>query len=345
MSPECEAFIQAVIGAEAYAMGGLIGPPDWDEAFRRLNGLNMSEMLRGLAALDPLDLDDLWAQHAASAGQVNMPRIEYAYNVVHDRRLPAAAPGDLQATGQVGDARGFLANPTPLRFDRDLTGTLPAPNPNAPTLTEPDYVAAAARIGAEVAAVQAVARVESGGRVGFGADGRPIVRYELHIFRNGGGQRSPWHGTGGTYDRTHPHLSQQTLAAGNRYHDGTQANEWSLIYGAMILRNATGGRRTGDAWMSASWGMFQVMGYNFGVDWADVDTFASDMFVSEAQHLRAFIGYIRTNHLENSLINHDWAAFANGYNGPGYAVNNYDVNIGNAFTNIQANRRRQRLTP
>lgn len=336
MSPECEAFIQAVIGAEGYATGQMVGPPDWDTAFRRLNGLNMFEMLRGLAALDPLDLADFWAQHAASASAVNMPRIEFAYNVVHDRRLPAAIPADVQSTGQVGDARGFLANPTRLQFDRDLTGTLPAPNPAAPRLAEPDFVAAAARIGAEVAAVQAVAQVEAGGRVGFGGDGRPVIRYELHIFHNR---------TGGIYDRSHPHLSQPTLAAGNPYHTGGQGNEWSLMYGAMILRDARGNRRTSDAWQSASWGMFQVMGFNYTVDWTDINTFVSDMFASEAQHLRGFVGYVRTNHLQNALINHDWAQFARAYNGADYAVNNYDVNIGNAFTAIQANRRARRLPP
>jgi N-acetylmuramidase-like protein len=336
MSPECEAFIQAVIGASDFSTGQLVGPPDWDAAFVRLNGLNMDEMLRALAALDPLDRAALWAQQAASAGSVNMPRIEYAYNVVKDRRLPATAPGDLDATGQVATARGFLAKATPLTFDRDLTGMLPDATANPPRLTEPDYVAAAARIGAEVAAVQAVAQVEAGGRIGFGGDGRPIIRYELHIF----------HGrTGGTYDRTHPHLSQPTLAAGNRFHTGGQANEWSLMYGAMILRDASGKRRASDAWRSASWGMFQVMGFNFAVDWADIATFVNDMFVSEAQHLRAFLGYVRTNHLGNTLVNHDWAGFARGYNGPDYATNNYDTNIGNAFNTIQGNRRRLRLPP
>ena len=336
MSPECELFIQSVLNAIDFTTGAQSGPPDWDNAFRRLIGLNMYEMLRALAALDPLDLALLWRQQQASPGGVNW-RIEYAYNVVHDRRLPATAPGDLQTTGQVGDARNFLANPTPLTFDRDLTGTLPTPNPGAPTLSEPDYVAAAARIGAEVSAVKAVAQVESGGRVGFGSDGRPIIRYELHIF----------HGrTGGIYDRTHPHLSQPTLAAGNRYHTGSQANEWSLMYGAMILRNGAGGHlRNEDAWQSASWGMFQLMGFNFGVDWNDIGTFVNDMFTSEAMHLRGFLGYIITNHMQNTLVNHNWAGFARGYNGAGYAVNNYDQNIAAAYTNIHASRLRQRLPP
>lgn len=336
MSPECEKFIQAVIGASDFSTGQLIGPPDWDAAFDRLNGLNMDEMLRALAALDPLDRAALWAQRTGYPGLAGMPRMEYAYNVVKDRKLPATAPGDLQTTGQVGTAKGFLAKSVPLTFDRDLTGMLPDPSANPARLSEPDYVAAAARIGAEVAAVQAVAQVEAGGRVGFGSDGRPVIRYELHKFHDR---------TGGIYDRSHPHLSQPTLAAGNRFHTGGQANEWSLMYGAMILRDGTGKRRAQDAWQSASWGMFQVMGFNYAVDWSTIDAFVSDMFVSEVQHLRAFLGFVRARHLQNSLITHDWAQFARLYNGPDYATNNYDTNIGNAFTALQGSRQRQRLPP
>src|SRR5438552_1495709 len=80
---------------------------------------------------------------------------------------------------------------------------------------------AAANLGVENAVVRAVAQVESGGRTGFGADGRPIIRYELHRFEKF---------TAKYYHSTHPHLSQPTLAAGNPYHVGGQANEWSLLY-------------------------------------------------------------------------------------------------------------------
>ena len=325
MTPTCENFIRAVL------------TQNWRNAFLNLNGLNMPELLRGLAALDRLDLDDLWAQRGNFTGSVDMPRIEYAHDVVVNGRLPAVAPGDLQVTGQVAAARTFNTQRTPLTFEHDLTGLLPATNANPPTLQENDFVIAAANLGVEVAAIMAVAQVEAGGRAGFAADGRPIVRYELHVF-----QRR----TNGIYNQTHPHLSQPTLAAGNPYHRGGQPNEWSLIHGAMILRDGNGVRRSSDAWQSTSWGMFQVMGFNHvAVGWANVNDFVTDMFRSEAEHLRAFIGYCRNNHLIGHIQNHRWADFARGYNGPNYAANNYDVNIANAFARISAQRRAQGLTP
>src|SRR5262245_64773970 len=104
MSPTCENFIRAVLSQT------------WRDAFLQLNGLDMWEMLRALAALDRQDLNDLWTNQTAFLGAIPwgrdaMPRMEYARSVVVDRRLPSSAPGDLQATGQVGDAVEFLAHP------------------------------------------------------------------------------------------------------------------------------------------------------------------------------------------------------------------------------------------
>jgi N-acetylmuramidase len=326
MSPFCENFIRAVLARQ------------WQTAFVHLNGLNMVEMLRAIAAIDPLDRDDLWAQRAASVSSVNMPRIEYAWSVVQARSLPPVAPGDLAATSQVTDAGNFIARPTPLVFENDLTATLPSPNPDAPRLFETDFIAAAASVGAgaEVSAVMAVAQVEAGGRSGFNT-GRPVIRYELHIFHAE---------TGGAYDRSHPHLSQPTLAAGEHFHDYTQPTEWSMLLSAMILREAAGPRRIRAALRSASWGMFQVMGSNYGMGgWSDVVQFASDMFASEGNQLRAFLGYVRASGLGPALINRNWATFAKGYNGPQYAGNHYDTNIGAAYTQIRADRVRRRAPP
>ncbi len=88
------------------------------------------------------------------------------------------------------------------------------------------------------------------------------------------------------------------------------------------------------------------MGSNFSdVGIGTIDNFAQSMFRSEAEHLRTFLGYVRHNALDAHLINHNWAAFANGYNGPGYAMNHYDVRIRNAFTDISASRHRLGLAP
>ena len=324
MSPTCEAFIRAVIAQ------------NWSDAFLNLNGLNMFEMLRALAALDRADLGDLWAQRGASVGLVNMPRIEYAHDVVVGGRLPPTAPGDLQATGQVADARSFIGNRTRLTFENDLTGLLPPASAAPPTLTEADFEAAATRLGVDVAAIMAVAQIEAGGRQGFAADRRPIVRYELHIF----------HGrTRGSYHRSHPHLSQPNLAAGDPFHRGGQPNEWSLIHGAMILRDGAN-RRASDAWQSSSWGMFQVMGFNHAaVGWSNINDFVRDMFTSEEHHLNAFTGYCTTNHLIRHIQRQDWTAFARGYNGPHFARHDYHIKIGAAYNRISAQRRGKGLTP
>jgi hypothetical protein len=238
ISYPCMAFLKAMVARSNR----------WGEAFENLNRLSMYEMLRALAALDPEDLRELGEMRFGWSDKVNMPRIDYAFEVVSERHLPETVPGELRETGQVGDAQSFLTRPTPLFFDTDLTGHLPRPNPAASRLTDADFQDAARNLGIEVAAIQAVADVEAGGRHGFAGDGRPILRYELHIFHAR---------TGGKYYRTHPHLSQPSLRDGAPYHRGGQDNEWSMLYGVMLLRSGDDA-----AWSSASWGMFQVMGFN-----------------------------------------------------------------------------------
>ena len=82
---------------------------DWRNAFLNLNGLNMFEMLRALDALGATSLAALWSQRGRFTSLVNAPRMEYAKSVTDTRVLPPAAPGDLQVTGQVGDAAEFIA--------------------------------------------------------------------------------------------------------------------------------------------------------------------------------------------------------------------------------------------
>ncbi len=82
---------------------------DWRKAFLNLNGLNMYEMLRTLDTLHPDDLNNLWSKSSTFANLINLPRIEYAKNVVVNRTLPTNAPGDLGVTRQVIDAENFLA--------------------------------------------------------------------------------------------------------------------------------------------------------------------------------------------------------------------------------------------
>jgi len=72
----------------------------------------MFEMLRALADLPSGTRQKLWDARGEYPPQFFLARIEYAMEVVITGRLPASAPGDLEATGQVQDARNFLAQPS-----------------------------------------------------------------------------------------------------------------------------------------------------------------------------------------------------------------------------------------
>src|SRR5262249_31303215 len=84
---------------------------NWRTAVLNLNGLNMYEMLRSLKALDTADVASLRTALTALGGAVNGPRIEYALSVAVTNTIPATAPGDLEATGQVADARSLRSRP------------------------------------------------------------------------------------------------------------------------------------------------------------------------------------------------------------------------------------------
>ena len=287
----------------------------WRDAWLNLNGTSTYEMLRLLDQIDRLDLADFIATAGTQSAGLNTARIAFAASVVQNRRAPVGVPASLAAT-DLTEATTFLAVRSPLRIPKDVTRSLASASSTAP-LTLADFQAAATEMGVEVAAVRAVASVESGNGAGFAADGRAIIRYELHRFKNY---------TSGAYDVTHPHLSQ-SYGAGRSYHVGGQPNEWSMLYGAMILR----GRREA-AIKSTSWGVFQIMGENFALcGYATAAAFANDMCASTRGQLAVFLKYCRGRNLIRYLVNKDWAAFASHYNGPSYAENHYDTNMAAAY--------------
>jgi hypothetical protein len=83
---------------------------------------------------------------------------------------------------------------------------------------------------------------------------------------------------------------------------------------------------------SASWGLFQIMGYHWkSLDYPSVKKFVELMHKSEGEQLIAFGRYIKTNKLAGHLRNHDWARFAKGYNGPNYKKYRYDEKLAQAY--------------
>ena len=169
---------------------------------------------------------------------------------------------------------------------------------------------AATRLGCEAAAIQAVIDVESSG-AGFLLDGRPKVLFESHVFSRL---------TGGIYDRSHPMLSTQkpmrTLYSMEQY---------DRLYGALQLD-------AGSAVQSASWGLMQIMGFNWkACGEKSLHGFLLAMHHNEDAHLALFAEFVAERGLHHDLQRKNWAAFARGYNGPGYAANDYDSKLARAY--------------
>lgn len=188
---------------------------------------------------------------------------------------------------------------------------LPAPG-NAATLSTSDFGPVATTLGCEVAAIRAVAEVESRG-AGFLTSKRPKILFEAHVF-----SRLTYHCVDKAYSDISVRVRNTKLYKGGE-------DEYPRLIKAMAVDRAA-------ALKSASWGMFQIMGFNHtACGFASVEEFVQSMYESEARHLQAFVGFIRTNGLAIHLKNKNWAGFATAYNGPDYAENAYDVKMANAY--------------
>jgi hypothetical protein len=187
---------------------------------------------------------------------------------------------------------------------------------DASPLSRADFEAVAARMNCEWEAVAAVAEVESGPLGGFGQDGRLIILFERHLFSRK---------TNSQFDASHPHLSNRTPGGYPR----SQADRWAQLSEAFALAPDA-------ALESASYGRFQVLGQNFtNLGMANAREYVSKLARSERDQLEAFEGFVRANALADELQRKDWAAFAARYNGPGYAANQYDAKMAQAYARLK----------
>ena len=184
---------------------------------------------------------------------------------------------------------------------------LPPVTADPPRLAAADFAAAAATLGCEVAAIQAVAEVETRTNA-FDDQGRPTILFERHWFSRY---------TNGVYDAADPDISNP-VAGGY----GKSSAQYGRLERAMALDHAA-------ALKSASWGRFQIMGGNHAAaGFTTVDGFVAAMYASEKEHLRAFVGFIESNAaMHRALRDKDWAEFASRYNGPNYKANDYDTKL------------------
>ena len=181
-------------------------------------------------------------------------------------------------------------------------------------ITEDDILALAKSLVIELATIKAVIAVESSGSW-LQKDGRPIIRFESHIFSDL---------TNNVYDKDYPNISSK------RYNPSLNLSSSEKEYSRFdIAKNLN---QTA-ALKSASYGAFQIMGFNHAiVGFKNVQDFYQAMH-SPKEQLKAFGQFLINNSLVKSLRNKDWKGFAYSYNGSSYHLHNppYDVRLANAY--------------
>ena len=191
---------------------------------------------------------------------------------------------------------------------------------NSGRLIDEDFTQVAELLGCAPAALTAVQQVETGGRGGFFSPGRPAILFEGHIF---------W---------------TQLKKRGSNPEDYVKGNE-NILYPKWEKGHYKGGigeydrleqarkinREAADA--SASWGMFQIMGFNYAACGEEsIESFVRSMCESEFKQLLLTANFIKKNsQMLQALQARDWAVFAKCYNGPAYAHYRYDVKLEAAY--------------
>ena len=178
-------------------------------------------------------------------------------------------------------------------------------------ISDKDIIETAKNIGIEPAALKAVALVESNGS-GFLPSGKCKILFEGHIF---------W---------------RQLVICGINPNIYLLENK-NILFEVWDKSKYIGGEGEYDrlvqakrinidaALKSASWGMFQIMGFNYkSCGYSDVKEFTISMQQSEMNQLKAVVSFIGANGMVDSLKSKNWAEFAKKYNGNGYASNQYD---------------------
>jgi hypothetical protein len=188
-----------------------------------------------------------------------------------------------------------------------------------------DFELAAATLRVPVAAIRAFAEVESRG-TGFLPDDRPVILFERHVFR----RQLIAHGanlaTVTGLEKSRPDICNKTPGG-----YGTSVKEWQRLDDAVQINRAA-------ALESASYGAFQVMGFNWKrCGYASVQELVNAMYKSSAAHLDSFVRYIQSDaKLLAALRAQDWPTCARLYNGANFMINQYDTRLERAFARYSA---------
>lgn len=189
-------------------------------------------------------------------------------------------------------------------------------------LTEQDYARVAFTLNTNSAVIKAVKQVETGSYGAFFPNGKPSILFEGHIFWKELQKRG---------------IDPNNLLPGNenilyrkwiKQHYLGGINEYIRLEQAVFIHPEA-------AYCSASWGMFQIMGFNYKLcNCKDIHEFVERISAGESEQLDLFVNFIKSCGLDRYLREHNWTEFARRYNGPGYKQNNYDYKLKKAYETI-----------
>lgn len=185
------------------------------------------------------------------------------------------------------------------------------------------YQEVAAQLNCEVAAIKAVARVESAGR-GFTSGGRLMCLFEGHVF---------YEKTDGKFAKSHPSLCYPKWVT--KYYKSSYDDEYVERFSAAFRLDADA------AIQSSSWGAFQIMGFHYEkLDFDSPGAMLDYLKADLKNHLRLFAKFILLKQNINLLMalqGKNWGTFAYFYNGQSYKVNRYDSKLKAAYTKYANN--------
>jgi hypothetical protein len=142
-------------------------------------------------------------------------------------------------------------------------------------------------------------------------EGELVIAFEGKVFNDF---------TRSKYLKTHPTICFTSWKTNLKYNKGL--NEFDRLLEAIKLDREA-------AQKSCSWGLFQIMGYNYELcGYSSVVEMLEDFYKrGEVAHLEAFITYCSNRNILKYLRTLEFNKFALAYNGKGYKANKYDIKL------------------
>ena len=185
------------------------------------------------------------------------------------------------------------------------------------------YQEVAMQLNCEVAAIKAVALVESAGRC-FTSGGRVMCLFEGHQF---------YKFTKGKYADSHPTLCYPKWVT--KYYMGNYDDEYVERFSVAFRLDQNA------AIMATSWGAFQIMGFHYkALKFKTPGAMLNYLKDSADNHLRLFAKFLllkRNRHILQAIQAKTWGTFAYFYNGKGYKQNRYDSKLKAAYAKYANN--------